>query len=118
MVIDHQRSLGMYIDAFGFDFLWHPPFHHDRQIQGDSPQWMIDDLVCLSGFHPQERTASHVGVHIGLKVASRYPPLNRERQGQETGMTEEDIVCGYFVLDKVEGHSDDTLRTEPDGVEG
>jgi len=85
----------MDLNALGFEFVSIPPFHHDGQIQGNFPQGMIYDLICLPGFHPKEITVSHVGVHVRLEVAFGYPPASGKRQGQKMGDPEEDIVGGY-----------------------
>jgi hypothetical protein len=101
----------MDLNTLGFESLSLFPFHDDGQIQGNFPQGMIDDLVCLPGFHPKEITVPHVRVHVRLEIASGYPPAIGERQGQETGRPEEDIVGGYYVLGMVDGHLVGSLGT-------
>jgi len=118
MAIDHQCSLGMDLHTLGFESVSLPPFHHDGQIQGNFPQGMIHDLVCLPGFHPKEITVSHVRVHVRLEVAPGYLPAGGERQGQKTGSPEENIVSGYCVLGQVDGHFVGPLRNDPNGFEG
>jgi hypothetical protein len=118
MAIDHQRSLGMDLNALGFEFVSLPPFHHDGQIQGNLSQGVIHDLVCLPGFHPKEFTLSHVGVYVRLEVASGYPPASGKGQGQKMGGPEENIFGGYFVLCMVDDHFVGALINEPNGLEG
>ena len=88
----------MDINTLVFEFVSFPPFHHNGQIQGNSPGRVINDLVRLPGLHPNEITVSHVGVHVRLEVAPGYSPAGGERQGQKVGDPEENIIGRYLVL--------------------
>jgi len=81
VAIDYQRSPGMDLDALAFEFVSLPPLYQDGQIQGNSAQRMIDDLIRLPRFHPNQITSSYVALHIRMEVASGYSPVGGERQG-------------------------------------